>query len=284
MASSGSRPSAPVGLIAGRGRFPHELARLAGERGHRVLGVGLAGLVEPGLGAVTEACHEVPIGQLGRLFALLHDAGVKQVVVAGKVPKSFLYQNADQVEPDARALALLASLADRSDDSILGIFADALAEEGFDLLGQGDLAPELWAPVGPIGAVTPTEAQAADAAFGWPVAKALGRVDVGQTVVVERRAVLAVEAIEGTDEAIRRGCALGRGGAVVVKVAKPAQDPRFDVPAIGRDTIETLARGGAGALALEAGKTLLIGRAELVEAADAAGIAVFGMTAAEAGP
>jgi hypothetical protein len=281
VASSGSDVSVPIGLIAGCGRFPHELARLAGKRGHRVFGFGLAGLVDPGLDAVTETCHEVPLGQLARLFALLHEAGVKQVVMAGKVPKSFLYQNADRVEPDARMLALLASLADRSDDSILGIFADALAEEGFELLGQGDLAPELWAPEGRIGSVEPTEEQVADAAFAWPVAKALGRVDVGQTVVVERRAVLAVEAIEGTDEAIRRGCSLGRGGAVVVKVAKPAQDPRFDVPAIGPDTIETLTRGGAGALAVEARKTLLLGRDDLVEAADAAGIAVFGVVAGD---
>jgi DUF1009 family protein len=269
--------AAPVGLIAGCGRFPHELARLAGRRGHRVHGFGLAGLVEPGLERVTEACHEVPLGQVARLFALLHEAGVTQVVMAGKVPKSFLYRNADRLRPDARALALLASLADRSDDSILGIFAEALTEEGFELLGQGDLAPELWAPEGPVGGVAPTEEQLADAAFAWPVAKALGRVDVGQTVVVERRAVLAVEAIEGTDEAIRRGCSLGRGGAVVVKVAKPTQDPRFDVPAIGSDTIQSLARGGAGALAVEAGKTLLLERTELVSAADAAGIAVFGV-------
>jgi DUF1009 family protein len=270
--------SAPVGLIAGRGRFPHELARAARGRGRRVIAFGLAGLAEPGLEEAADACREVPLGQLARLFALLREAGVEQVVVAGKVPKSFLYRNADRIQPDARALALLGSLADRRDDSILGLFAEALADEGFELLGQGDLAPELWAPEGPIGALAPSPEQSRDAVFAWPVAKALGRVDVGQTVVVERGAVLAVEAIEGTDAAIRRGCALGRGGSLVLKVAKPSQDPRFDVPAIGPDTVHTLAAAGGGALAVEAGRTLLLARSELVGAADAAGIAVFGVT------
>ncbi|MGI9432122.1 MAG: LpxI family protein [Myxococcota bacterium] len=269
--------SAPVGLIAGCGRFPHELARLAAGRGHRVFAFGLAGLVEPGLESEAETFCEVPLGQLAHLFGLLHEAGVKQVVMAGKVPKSFLYQNADRLQPDARALELLGSLADRSDDSILGIFAEALAEEGFELLGQAELAPELWAPEGPIAGPPPSPDQLADASFAWPIAKALGHVDVGQTVVVENRAVLALEAIEGTDEAIRRGCALGRGGALVVKVAKPEQDLRFDVPAIGRDTIEVLARGGAGALAVEAGHVLLLDRADLEQAAEEAAIAVFGM-------
>ena len=275
--------SAPVGLIAGCGRFPHELSRRAATRGHRIVAFGLAGLVEPGLGAVTESCVEVPLGQVGRLFSLLHEAGVKQVVMAGKVPKSFLYENRDRLEPDARALALLGSLADRSDDSILGVFADALADEGFDLLGQAELAPELFAPEAVVGSVEPTDEQRGDAAFGWPVAKTLGAVDVGQTVVVEGRAVLALEAIEGTDAAIRRGCALGRGGAVVLKVAKPAQDPRFDVPAIGTDTIRVLAESGAGALAVEAGAVLLLERDALVRDADAAGIAVFGVSGPEAG-
>lgn len=248
-------------------------------RGQRLLAFGLEGLVEPGLDEVTETFCEVPLGQLERLFGLLHEAGVRQVVMAGKVPKSFLYQNAERVQPDARAIALLSSLADRSDDSILGAFADALAEEGFELLGQADLAPELRAPEGPIAGPPPTPDQVADATFAWPIAKALGRVDVGQTVVVENRAVLALEAIEGTDAAIRRGCGLGRGGAVVVKVAKPAQDARFDVPAIGCDTIATLAAGGAGALAVEAASVLLLGREELERDAADAGIAVFGMVA-----
>ena len=167
------------------------------------------------------------------MFAFFRDAGVAKVVMAGKVPKTFLWKDPSAFRPDARALALMKSLADRKDDSILGSVAEAIEAEGFALLGQADLAPELWAPVGAIGKLPPTEEQRRDIAFGWPIAKAIGSLDIGQTVVVRGRAVLALEAIEGTDAAIRRGCALGEKGACVVKVAKPRQDPRFDVPTIG---------------------------------------------------
>jgi hypothetical protein len=128
-----------------------------------------------------------------------------------------------------------------------------------------------------LGRVQPTTAQRADVAFAWPIAKALGALDVGQTVVVEGGAVLALEAIEGTDEAVRRGCALGRGGACVVKVAKPSQDPRFDVPAVGLETLRVLREGGGAILAFEAGATLVLEREALVAEADAAGIALLGV-------
>lgn len=144
--------------------------------------------------------------------------------------------------------------------------------------GQAELAPELWAGEGTLGRVEPTPEQLADVAFGWPVAKALGEVDVGQTVVVKGRAVLAVEAIEGTDAAIRRGCALGEEGACVVKVAKPGQDPRFDVPAIGLATIRSLVEGKASLLAVEAGRTVVLEREALLREADARGIAVVGVS------
>ena len=269
--------AAPLGLIAGRGRLPFELARGARRRGQRVAAVGLEGFAEAGLGEDVDDFASLPLGQLARLFAFLRERGVKQVVLAGKVPKGVLYAEAGHVRPDARAAALLASLVDRRDDSILLAFAGALEAEGFELLAQADLAPELLAQEGVLGAREPTPAQLADLAFGWPIAKALGALDVGQTVVVEDRAVLALEAIEGTDEAIRRGTALGRGGACVVKVAKPAQDSRFDVPTIGLETVRTLAAGRGGLLAVEAGRTLLLQREELCREADAAGIALLGV-------
>jgi DUF1009 family protein len=272
--------NAPVGLIAGLGRFPVELARAARRRGHRVVAVALGGLADADVAAAVDECSEVPLGQLGRLFHVLREAGVKQVVLAGKVPKTFLYRHADRVQPDATALRLLASLRDRRDDSILGAFAGALDREGFELIGQADLAPELWAGEGRLGAVEADARVRADVAFGWPVAKWLGELDVGQTVVVEGRAVLALEAIEGTDEAIRRGCALGSGRAVAVKVSKPRQDPRFDVPAVGAATVRALAEAGGAALAVEAARTVLLQREELVAAADAAGIAVVGVDGA----
>jgi hypothetical protein len=268
-------------LIAGHGRFPLELASAARRRGRRLAAVGFAGLAEPGLAAHVDVYETLPLGQIERLLGVLRREGVRQVVLAGKVPKGLLFR-AGTVEPDARALALLRTLRDRKDDSILLAVAELLEAEGFELLAQADLAPELLAAEGTLGRVEPTPAQRDDVAFAWPIAKALGALDVGQTVVVEGRAVLALEAIEGTDEAVRRGCALGRGGACVVKVAKPSQDPRFDVPAVGLETLRVLREGGAAILAFEAGATLVLEREALVAEADGAGIALLGV--ASAGP
>jgi hypothetical protein len=272
-------------LIAGHGRFPLELASAARRGGRRLAAIGFAGLADPGLAACVDVFEALPVGQLDRMLEVLRREGVRQVVLAGKVPKRLLVQGGSRVEPDPRALALLRQLRDRSDDSILLAVAELLEAEGFELLAQADLAPELLAPEGVLGAVQPSESQRADVAFAWPIAKALGALDVGQTVVVEDRAVLALEAIEGTDEAIRRGCALGRGGACVVKVAKPGQDPRFDVPAVGLETLRVLREGGAAILAFEAGATLVLEREALVGEADAAGIALLGVAGAgPAGP
>lgn len=269
--------AAPLGLIAGCGRLPIELARSARRRGQPVVAVALEGFAEAELGESVDELAWLPLGQLARHFAFLRERGVKQVVLAGKVPKRVLYAEPGRVRPDARATALLASLADRKDDSILLAFAGALEAEGFELLAQSELAPELLAAEGPLGARRATPEQLADLAFGWPIAKTLGALDVGQTVVVEARAVMALEAIEGTDEAIRRGTSLGRGGACVVKVAKPQQDARFDVPAVGLDTVRALAAGRGALLAVEAGRTLLLQREEMLREADAAGIAVLGV-------
>jgi len=268
---------APVGLIAGHGRFPLELAAAARRRGHRLVAVGLEGLSDPALAGAVDVFERLAVGQVERLLEVLRREGVREVVLAGKVPKRLLFGAGGQIVPDARALALLRGLRDRRDDSILGAVAALLEAEGFALLRQAALAPDLLAPRGPLGAVPPTPAQEDEVAFAWPIAKALGALDVGQTVVVEARAVLALEAIEGTDEAIRRGCALGRGRACVVKVAKPSQDPRFDVPAIGLDTLRVLRESGGAVLAVEAGATLVLEREALVAEADAAGIALLGV-------
>jgi DUF1009 family protein len=268
---------APVGLVAGLGRLPFELALGARRRGQRVAAVALEGFADPRLEEAVDACARLPVGQLERLFAFLHREEVKQVVLAGKVPKGVLFQTPERLQPDATAASLLATLVDRKDDSILRSFARALEAEGFELLAQAELAPDLLAGEGPLGSVAAAPGQLADVAFAWPIAKTLGELDVGQTVVVEGGAVLALEAIEGTDAAIRRGCALGRGGACAVKVAKPRQDPRFDVPVVGLETIRVLAAGGAGILAVEAGRTLLLEREAMVREADAAGLALLGV-------
>jgi DUF1009 family protein len=275
--------SAPVGLIAGSGRFPAELARCVRRGGRSVVAAALRELAAPELAGDVDRVEWVWLGELGALVAAFRREGVEEVVLAGKVPKAFLWTHRSAVRPDARAAAVLARLGDRRDDTLLGAVARALEAEGFQVRGQAELAPELLAPEGALGLRTPTAAQTADVAFGWPVAKALGALDVGQTVVVRGRAVLALEAIEGTDAAIRRGCALGEPGACVVKVAKPAQDPRFDVPAVGPETVRVLAECGGAVLALEAHRTLVLERARLVAEADACGVAVVGVTAAGLG-
>jgi hypothetical protein len=266
-----------LGLIAGRGRLPIDVARAARRRGLGVAAVAFHGDTDPALASDVDRITWLHLGELGALLGAFHEAGAQDVVMAGKILKTDLYGDLGRLRPDARAIALFAALRDRSDDAILGAIADTLAREGLRLRPQAELVPELLAQEGVLGGVAPTDEQRAEAAFGWPIAKALGGVDVGQTVVVRRRAVMALEAIEGTDAAIRRGAALGGPGVTVVKVAKPRQDPRFDVPAIGPDTIAVLAECAAGCLAVEAGRTLMVERERVLSLADAHGIALLGI-------
>ena len=271
-----------VGIVAGAGRLPFALARGARRAGRRVLAIGFEGFADPALAAEVEAIAWVRLGELGALLATLAAAGVHEVVVAGLVPKQQIYASPDAIRLDARGAALLARLRDRSDDAILRALGEALEAEGIRVAPQTRYADELVAPAGVLGAVAPSEAQQADVAWGWPLAKAIGRLDIGQTLVVKDKSVLAVEAVEGTDAAIRRGAALGGKGAAVLKVFKPGQDPRFDAPTVGPETIATLAETGAALLAVEAGRTLILERAEVVARADASGIALLGV--ADGGP
>lgn len=269
----------PVGLIAARGEFPHHLARAARRHGRSVVAVALRDLADPGLVSEVDTLETLAIGQVGALFDVFRKAGVRDVVLAGKVPKTELFGDLGRLELDDHALRIVASLADRKDDSFLGAVASLLHEQGFRLLEQLALAPDLCAEPGVLGAQAPSAEQLADVAFGWPLAKMLGRHDVGQTAVVGGLAALALEAVEGTDAAIRRGCALGAPGACVVKVSKPSQDPRFDVPAVGLDTMRTLIECHASVLAVEAGHTILLQREEVIAEADAAGVVVLGVDA-----
>ncbi len=266
-----------LGLIAGQGQLPFELARAAQGAGRRVVAIALRGFADAALESAVDSCHWLAVGELDALLRTLSKEGAREAVLVGTVAKHVLFADADALRLDARAAALLAGLADRGDDAILRAIAAVLEAEGIRVVGQGELAPELLAPRGPLGCVTATPAQLDDVAFAWPLAKAVGQLDFGQTVVVREKTVLAVEAIEGTDAAIRRGGALGREGAVVVKVCKPTQDPRFDLPAIGPATLESLREARASLLAVEAGRTLVVERERFVREADALGICVLGV-------
>ena len=270
--------AAALSLIAGAGRLPLLIARSARAEGRRVHAIALHALSDPALAGEVDACEWLHVGEFARMLAALAAAGAQQIALAGKVPKAFLWQQREAVKPDARALAFLATLKNRNDDSLLGAVADLLAAEGFALASQLEVAPALVAPCGRIAGREATAAELSDIAFAWPIARALGALDVGQSVVVQDRAVLALEAIEGTDAAIARGLAFAEHGkpACVVKVAKPNQDVRFDVPVIGPDTLRAIAAGGGSALAVEAGRTLVLDREELAREAERAGIAVLG--------
>jgi hypothetical protein len=267
----------PLGLIAGAGRFPLLLAREARAAGLSVAAVALHGLTDPGLEAEVDAATWLHVGELEALVRTFRAGGVRDVVFAGAVPRTFVTEHPELLRPDSRALALVSRLADRKDDSILDAIAGFVEEQGFVLRGQAELVPALVAEPGVLGRVAPDARALSDLAFGWPIALAIGDLGVGQTILVRDRVVLAVEAVEGTDEAIRRAGRLGAPGACMLKVARPRQDLRSDLPAVGPHTIERLAEARASLVAVQAGAALLLDRDDLLAKADAAGIAVVGV-------
>jgi len=263
-------------LIAGQGAFPLDVARSARRAGRRVTCVAFRERTDPRIEREVSEIVWIHPGEVAAGIAAFRAAGVRDAVMAGKVPKADLLRDPESLRLDAQGRDLIAQFSDRRDDTILGRVADFLETIGIRLLPQIELVPELFAGEGPLGKTRPTAEQELDIAFGLPIAKAMGDLDIGQTVIVKDCAVLAVEAIEGTDAALRRAGALAPGG-VAVKVAKPDQDPRFDMPAIGLATVQTLVEAHIAVLAFEAGATVVLERDALVREADAHGIAVIGV-------
>lgn len=272
-----------LGLIAGNGRFPFLALRAARRLGRRVTVVAIREETDPRIaqevGEESAAdLHWVSLGQLGRCIRLLKDAGVTQAVMAGQVRHTKLFAG---VAPDLALLSVLRRLKARNTDALISAIADVLAEHGVELIDSTGLLQPLLAGSGPLTRRAPTGEEQADLEFGRRMADAVAALDVGQTVVVKDRAVVAVEAMEGTDEAIERAARLAGPGIRVVKVAKPNQDMRFDVPVIGMRTVQALRRARAAALSIDAGRTLVLDGDAVFEAADAAGVAVVGRPAAE---
>jgi hypothetical protein len=270
-----------LGLIAGAGRFPLDVARAARGRGRQVAAIAFHGQTDPEIESAANSVTWLAPGEVQTALGSLKGAGVRDAVMAGKVPKRALFDAEADRALDADASALLARLTDRRDETILRLVADHLESHGIHLLGQADLVPELLGAVGPLGRCQPDADAQRDIEFGWPIAKKLAGLDIGQAVVVKDGAVLAVEAAEGTDVAIARGGGLARGSCVI-KVARPLQDPRFDLPAIGLQTVETLVAAGAKTLAFEAGQTVVLDGHSVVELADRHGIAIVGVDAESA--
>lgn len=265
----------PLGLIAGAGRFPFHIVHEAKRQGVAVAAVGIRGWADPGLAAEVDAYHELPIGRLGQLIKWFKAQGVRQAVMAGKVTKEVLLDS--KTDFDLDALAVLAKVKDFSVPAVLGAIGARLAGEGVVLLDSSAFLKSSLCPEGTLTAQAPTPSQQDDIRLGFEAARQLAALDIGQTVVVKGRVIVAVEALEGTDAAIRRAHELAGAGLVVVKTAAPDQDRRFDLPIIGQETLTVMAACGVACLAVEAGATLLLDRDALVRSADAAGLCLVGM-------
>ena len=264
-----------LGILAGTGKLPVECARAAKQLGYEVYAVGLLADSDPSIAQFAKDYQFISVAQLDSILNYLTTNQVKLVTMIGKVTKELLFNGA--VQPDAHMLQLIMSLPDRRDDTIMMAFVRELARTGIQTFDQTKLIRKLMPRRGTITQREPTEREQQDMEFGFRIAKELGRLDIGQTVVVKNRAVMALEAIEGTDACIIRGGQLACGGAVIAKVAKPQQDNRFDVPTVGYRTIENMTKVGASALAIEAGKTLLVEREQMISFADAQGISIVAM-------
>jgi DUF1009 family protein len=264
----------PLGIVAGGGQFPLLCARAARNKGRSVMAIAHRGETDPQLEGEVDAVTWIYLGQLGKLIKVLKGSGVSEVLFAGTITKKRIFKD---IRPDIRALNLWRRIEKRLDDGILRAIAAELEAEGIAVLPSTAFLQELLAPSGVLTRRPPTADQRDDIIFGWELARQIGRLDIGQCLVVKDRTVLAVEAIEGTDQTIVRGGRLGGAGAVVIKVCKPSQDTRFDLPSIGIGTIETMVSVKAAVLAVESGRALFFDRDAAVAMADRAGIAIVGM-------
>ena len=261
-----------IGLIAGGGQFPILFARAARRQGVQVVAVLLRGEADKRLEPEVGSYSWISLGKLGQMIETFQKAGVSEAAMAGTVAKTKLFS---RIRPDWKAVKLLARMLHKKDDALLRALADELEAHGIQIRSSTLFLPELLAPQGVLTRRKPSTKERRDIEFGWNLAKGIGMLDIGQCLVVKDQAVLAVEAIEGTDETILRGGRLGREKAVVVKVSKPTQDMRFDVPAVGLQTVETMKEVGASVLVIESGRTLIFDREEMIEAANKERIAII---------
>ena len=270
--------AAPIGLIAGNGTFPFLVLRAARQLGHDVVVVGIEGEASPDLDALARelgrtAFTWISLGQLGKCVKTLTDAGVRRAVMAGQVKHVKLFGG---VLPDLTLLKVLTRLKAQNTDALIAAVADVLQERGITLMDSTALLADLVARPGVLTRMAPTKAMETDFDLGRRVADAIAGLDVGQTIVVKDRAVVAVEAMEGTDAVIARAGMLAGAGTRVIKVAKPSQDMRFDVPVVGVATVSAMRAAGADALSIDAGKTLVLDGEAFIRAADDAGLVVVG--------
>lgn len=267
-----------IGLIAGGGAFPALVVRAARRLGHPLAVAAIEGEASPALESVVRDAGAAPVtwlrlGQLGTLLTVFRDAGVTVAVMAGRVQHARIFRD---LNPDATLAPVLARLTARNAEALIAAVAGVLGAHGITVMDSTALLPDLVARAGVLSARPPSDEMTGDFAFAYPVADALAGLDVGQTVVVKDRAVVAVEAMEGTDATIARAGALAGRLTRIVKVARPRQDMRFDAPVVGLSTLEAMTAAGADALSIDAGRTLVLDGPDFFRAADARGIVVVG--------
>lgn len=270
--------SAPVpeclAIIAGNGSYPHAMARGARAAGvKRIVACAFENETSEDLAGLVDQIEWMRVGQLGRMLRFLKASGARQAVMSGQIAPKNLFD----LRPDIKALLLLGKLRERNAESIFGAIADSMQEAGVELIAATSYMEEALAPSGLVAGPAPSRKTLADLEFGMRIAKETSRLDIGQTVVVKRGTVLAVEAFEGTNAAVLRGGQLGKKEASMVKVSKPRQDLRFDVPVIGPVTIQIAAEAMLTAVGVEAGKTLLLERERLEQLAASHSISVVGL-------
>jgi DUF1009 family protein len=262
-----------IGLIAGNGVFPLEVARAARRRGLAVIAIAHSGETDPALSTLADEITWIKIGELQRMIEVFRSAGVKNAAMAGGITRARL---ADSFAPDARAMAMLSRIGRFGDDSILRAVASEIESEGISVIDPVPMLDNILADPGLGAGPAPSAAQLEDLQVAFEILRSVGRFDIGQVVAIRDGVVGAVEAVEGTDAALRRAATLLGRGLVIAKAAKSSQDLRFDRPAIGVATIELLSDIGAALIGVEAGKAMILERQRTVERANALGVAVYG--------
>ena len=260
-----------LGLLAGIGHLPVDVAQSAKKLGYKVVAIAVVPETDPELPENADVFYTINVGKVGKILRTLKQNDVKNVTMIGKVTKEVLYKTG-VVIPDLTTIRVLASLPDRKDDTIMNAIVKLIEDAGMHVMDQTVLVRPLLPEPGVL---------TKDMQFGFRMAKELGRLDIGQTVVVKNQAVMALEAIEGTDACILRGGFLGKGGVIVAKTAKPAQDNRFDMPSVGTTTLMSMVHAGATGIVIEAGRTLLVDRKRTLAMADEKGITIVSAAESE---
>jgi DUF1009 family protein len=263
-----------IGIIAGNGQFPILFSKAAKAKGYRVFAVAHKNETDLSLNDYVDTIEWIHIGQIKRVIKFFKKNDINQAVLVGGITKTKMFSD---VRPDTKAISLIAGMRHTHDDGILRGFVKVLEKEGIQIKPSTFLIPELLAEAGCWTKRKPSRSDKNDIELGWKLAKEIGRLDIGQCVVIGGGSVLAVEAIDGTDATIKRGGRLGKGAAVVVKVCKPHQDTRFDIPAVGTQTIRTMHEAGARVLGIEAGRAVVFDKKEMIDLADEVGITIVAL-------